>query len=71
MATNTHVAPVASDTALNVQWRAIIAGAVGASALALSFTLSPAQSACRFRRPPPPGETHHGPWCSCRASILF
>jgi hypothetical protein len=31
MATNTHVAPVASDTVLNVQWRAII---VGASALA-------------------------------------
>lgn len=34
MATNTRTAPVAGDTALNTQWSAIIAGAVGASALA-------------------------------------
>jgi hypothetical protein len=34
VATNTRSAPVASDTALNIQWSAIIAGAIGASALA-------------------------------------
>lgn len=34
MATNTRIPPLASDTVLNIQWSAIIAGAVGASALA-------------------------------------
>src|SRR5262245_45560607 len=34
MATNTRAAPVAGDTTLNTQWTAIIAGAVGAAALA-------------------------------------
>jgi hypothetical protein len=34
VATNTRTAPVASDTALSIQWSAIIAGAVGAAALA-------------------------------------
>jgi hypothetical protein len=34
VATSTRSAPIASDTALNIQWSAIIAGAIGASALA-------------------------------------
>lgn len=34
MATNMRIAPVADDTVLNIQWSAIIAGAIGASALA-------------------------------------
>jgi hypothetical protein len=34
VATNTRITPVAGDTALNIQWSAIIAGAIGASALA-------------------------------------
>lgn len=34
MATNARIAPVAGDTAFDIQWSAIIAGAVGASALA-------------------------------------
>lgn len=34
MATNMRIAPVAGDTVLNIQWSAIIAGAIGASALA-------------------------------------
>jgi hypothetical protein len=34
VATNTRSAPVVGDTALNIQWSAIIAGAIGASALA-------------------------------------
>src|SRR5262245_27817171 len=34
VATNTRTAPVASGTALSIQWSAIIAGAVSASALA-------------------------------------
>jgi hypothetical protein len=34
VATNTRTAPVASDTALSIQWSAIIAGAIGAAALA-------------------------------------
>jgi hypothetical protein len=34
VATNTRVAPVTSDAALNIQWSTIIAGAVAASALA-------------------------------------
>lgn len=34
MATDMRIAPVAGDTVLNIQWSAIIAGAIGASALA-------------------------------------
>jgi len=34
VATNTRSAPVASDTVLSIQWSAIIAGAIGAAALA-------------------------------------
>lgn len=34
MATDTRIAPLAGDTVLNIQWSAIIAGAIGASALA-------------------------------------
>jgi hypothetical protein len=75
VATKTDITPIAADTAINVQWRAIIAGVVCASALAYVLPTycmrSQALSDSRFRRQHPLGEMHHGRWFCCQAFTFF